>query len=160
MEFLRKLEEQSPVYAEQYRPLIGRFAPIGGEHSEMNNKYETGRFFSNVYEFYMYAICLGIRHNYPVPIASGTKKRIFLAIRDWKPTELVKFLIMSVLVKSDIDFIALEDMEDDAIKSEISKLKHLLEDYANGGFDIISAKEKEDPYFFQQEYCFLKLIKK
>ena len=159
MEFLRRFEERAPEYAIQYRDLIDSVAVIGGDHDNVEKKQQTGRFFSNVYEFYIYAALLGLSRNYPIPIAESTKKMRFLAIRDWRPNELVKFLTMSLIAKSDIDLVAIEDMEEDEVEQEITKLKQLLESYANGGFDIIDSKKNEDPSFFQDEYCFMKLLK-
>jgi len=62
------------------------------------------------------------------------------------------------LAKSDLDFNALEDMEENEVETELTKLKSLLEEYANGGFDLIRAKKEGEPSFFLNENCFLDLL--
>lgn len=159
MEFLKRFEERSPEYAMQYRDLIDAVAVIGGDHDDVDKKQQSGRFFSNIYEFYMYAAFLGLSKDYKIPITEGTKKMRFLPIRDWKPNDLVKFLTMSLIAKSDIDLITIEDLEENEVEEKLTELKQLLESYANGGFDIIESKKNEDSTFFQDEYCFMKLLK-
>ena len=159
MEFLKRFEERSPEYAMSYRDLIDAVAVIGGDHDDADKKQQSGRFFSNIYEFYMYAAFLGLSNDYKIPIAEGSKKMRFLPIRDWKPNDLVKFLTMSLIAKSDIDLIAIEDLEENEVEEKLTELKQLLESYANGGFDIIESKKNEDSTFLQDEYCFMKLLK-
>ena len=52
----------------------------------------------------------------------------------------------------------IEDMEEKDIENEITKLKSLLEEFANGGFDLIRSKKEEEPSFFLNENCFLDLL--
>lgn len=66
---------------------------------------------------------------------------------------------MGVLAKSGMDFNSLENEEEEKIEKKITELRSLLEDYANGGFDMIRAKRESDPAFFEQnENCFLDLL--
>lgn len=66
---------------------------------------------------------------------------------------------MGVLAKSGLDFNELENMEEEKVEKKIVELRSLLEDYANGGFDIIRSKKDEDPSFFlQNENCFIDLL--
>ena len=52
-----------------------------------------------------------------------------------------------------------QDMEEEEVEKELTKLRSLLEEYANGGFDLIRAKKEEDPAFFSEnENCFLDLL--
>lgn len=156
MEFIKRFEDRAPVYALVYRePIIDRFSLVGGRDEGL--KQETGRFFSNVYEIYMYAAMLGLKNNYRVPL-EGVQTRDFNKIRYWQPNELVRFIFMALLAKSDLDFNALEEMEEGNVEREITKLKSLLEEFANGGFDLISSKLKDSSYFFENEYCFLELL--
>lgn len=159
MEFLKRFEERSPEYAMQYRDLIDAVSVIGGDHADTDKKQQSGRFFSNIYEFYIYAAFLGLSKDYKLPITEGSKKTRFLPIRDWKPNDLVKFLIMSLLAKSDINLTSLEDLEENEVEEKLTELKQLLESFANGGFDIIESKRNEDSTFLIDEYCFMKLLK-
>jgi hypothetical protein len=156
MEFIKRFEDRAPVYAKMYRePIVDRFTVVGGGKEEF--KYESGKYFSNVYELYMYATMLGLKNSYRMPLEAVETQK-FIEIRAWRPTELVRFVLMAVMAKSDIDLNALEDLEDNQIEGKITALKDLLEEYANGGFDLIYTKVKEEPYFFESEYCFVELL--
>lgn len=135
--------------------VIERFSLVGGRDEEL--KQETGRFFSNVYEIYMYAVMLGLKNNYRIPL-DGAKTREFNKIKFWHPSELVRFIFMALVARSDIDLNSLEELEELEVEREITKLKSLLEEYANGGLDLIHSKVVESPYFFENEYCFLELL--
>jgi hypothetical protein len=107
----------------------------------------------------MYAALLGLKKDYKIPIAYGTEKSKFIEMRSWHPQEITDYIIMGVISKSGIDFNELENMEDEKVEKKITELRGLLEDYANGGFDIIRAKRESDPaYFSQNENCFLDLL--
>ncbi|MCB9082108.1 MAG: hypothetical protein H6555_10395 [Lewinellaceae bacterium] len=156
MEFIKRFEDRAPVYDMAHREsIIERFSLVGGRDEELKN--ETGRTFSNVYELYMYAAMLGLKNNYRIPL-EGVKTREFNKIKFWQPNELVRFIFMALVARSNVDLNALEELEESEVEREITKLKNLLEEYANGGFDLIHSKTKESPYFFENEYCFLELL--
>lgn len=156
MEFIKRFEDRAPVYDIAHRkPVIDRFSLVGGRDEEL--KQDTGRFFSNVYEIYMYAAMLGLKNDYRIPL-EGAQTRDFNKIKFWQPNELVRFIFMALLAKSEIDLNVIEELEEADVEREITKLKSLLEEYANGGFDLIHSKVNEAPYFFENEYCFLELL--
>ena len=108
---------------------------------------------------YMYAALLGLKKDYKIPIAYGTEKNKFIEMRSWQPQDITDYVIMSVLAKSGFDFNELENLDEEKVEKKIGELRGLLEDYANGGFDIIRAKKEADPAFFlQNENCFLDLL--
>lgn len=157
MEFIKRFEDRAPVYAKTYRePIVNRFANVGGgKETEM---FERGKFFSNVYELYMYAAMLGLKKNYRLPL-EGVETQKFIEIRDWKTSnELVRFLEMALIARSNFDMNELENMEEAQVERCLTELKDLLEEYANGGFDLISTKVEEEPHFFDNEYCFVELL--
>jgi hypothetical protein len=161
MEFLKRLKDRAPEYEAQYFDLILEFtieqgAGMGRQSEE--ERWKQGKYFSTRYEMYMYAAALGLRKDYKLPIARGTEKQKFIEMRSWQPMEVTDYLIMGVLAKSDLDFNALEDMEEEDVEKELTKLRSLLEEYANGGFDIIRAKKEVEPSFFLNENCFLDLL--
>ena len=150
------LEGKDPLYSEQHRALIERFAIIGGGAEDLKEK--TGRGFSNVYEFFMYAAALGMRKDYRLPLPAG-KKPNFIQIRYWRPVDITHYLLMGLLDKSGIDFNEFENMTHEQATSVTTSLKTVLEEYANGGFDMIQSKLKEDPYYFDNEYGFVLFLK-
>ena len=156
IDLLKRFGDRRPEYAKVYRdPIINRFTIVGREDEEA--RYESGKYFSRIYETYMYAALLGLRRDCCIPL-TNMDSTYFIEIRSWQPREMVQYLFMALLAKSGLDLASLEDMEEKHIEAELTKLSHLLEGYANGGFDIIQAKMKDDPLFFEGEYCFVELL--
>lgn len=157
MEFIKRFEDRAPLYAKMYRePIVNRFANVGGGKEE--DMYERGKFFSNVYELYMYAAMLGLKKDYRIPL-EGVDTQKFIEIRAWQTsTELVRFILMALIAKSDLNLNALEEMNESEVENKLTELKKLLEEYANGGFDLINSKMVEEPFFFDSEYCFVEIL--
>lgn len=162
MELLARFKERSPEYAAEHHDMVLSFTLKQGGQVGTRAKGETyseGRFFSTVYEIYMYAALLGLKRDIRIPIPRGTEKKKFIEIKAWQPSEVADYIIMALLAKADIDFNALENMEEKEVTDQLTDLRALLEGYANGGFDIIRAKREEDAAFFQEnENCFLDLM--
>jgi hypothetical protein len=150
MDFLKRLKDRNPVYSEQYREsIIDRFSNVG--KTDETSVYKAGKNFHRVYEIYMYALTLGLRLNKRSPIVEGTKTTTFIEIKSWQPDDIVDFLLAGLIARSDIDLNAIEDLDEKEVEDEITKLKKLLEEYANGGFEIIQSLIKEDPYRFEHD---------
>ncbi len=158
-EILESFKDKNPRYTEQHRGLIDYYATIQSSSDEV--KTRTGKFFSTVYEFYLYAAFLGMRTNNRVPLPDNGKTLTFMPIKEWKPqkwtaSDLVNFLFMALLEKTDTDLYELEKISEDEVKQKITDLQTLLEEYANGGFDRIQAKIDEDKYYFiNSDYAFV-----
>lgn len=150
MEFIKRLESRSPVYLEQYRSsIIDRFSNVGKTGDE--GVYKAGKTFHRVYEVYMYALIVGLRKDYKLPLPAGGKTVPFIEIKIWQPREVVEFIIASLIARSDIDFNAIEDMDEKEVEEEITKLKKLMEEYAHGGFELLERAINEDSYRFDND---------
>lgn len=162
MELLKRIKDRAPEYDNQYYQMILDFTiEQGGKAGTSTNeeRWKQGKYFSTRYEMYMYAALLGLKKDYKIPIAYGTKTDKFLPIQAWHPTDIVDYVIMGVFAKSGIDFNELENLEEEKVEKKITELRGLLEDYANGGFDIIRAKKETDSsYFLNNENCFIDLL--
>lgn len=162
MELLKRIKDRAPEYDEQYYNMILDFTieqGAGMGRSSEEERWKQGKYFSTRYEMYMYAALLGLKKNYKLPFTKGTKKQKFIEIRSWQPVEVADYIIMSILAKSRIDFNFLETLSDEDVEENITLIRSILEEYANGGFDIIRSKKEEDAAFFQQnENCFLDLL--
>jgi hypothetical protein len=162
MELLKRVKDRSPEYDDQYYNMILDFTIEQGSgmgRASEEERWKQGKYFSTRYEMYMYAALLGLKKDYRLPIAKGTKKQKFIEIRSWQPPEVADYIIMSVIANSDIDLKELEDLEDEEVEEKITGLRSIMEEYANGGFDVIRSKKEESPEFFQQnENCFLDLL--
>jgi hypothetical protein len=162
MEFLKRIKDRSPEYDKKYYEMILEFTiEQGGKMGTSTEKerWKQGKYFSTRYEMYMYAALLGLKKDYRLPITKGTEKQSFFEMRSWQPQEITEYIIMGILAKSSIDFNELEEMEESEVEYKITELRSLLEEYANGGFDLIRAKKEEDPrYFVDNENCFLDFL--
>jgi len=127
--------------------------------STEEEKYERGKYFSTRYEMYMYAVLLGLRKNYELPLESSTDKKSFIKIGAWNPETITNYIIMSVIAKGDYDLFEMEEMDESELEKKITEIKSDIESFANGGFDIIYAKAQEDEnYFIENENSFLDLL--
>lgn len=162
MELLKRIKDRSPEYDERYYQMILDFTieqGAGMGRSSEEERWKQGKYFSTRYEMYMYAALLGLKKDYRLTIAKGTKKQKFIEIRSWNPTEVADYVIMGVIAKSGFDLNELENLEENMVEDKITELRSILEEYANGGFDIIRSKKEESPDFFQvNENCFLDLL--
>lgn len=162
MEFLKRIKDRSPEYDSQYYNMILEFTiEQGGKAgtSTEADRWKQGKYFSTRYEMYIYAALLGLKMDYKIPITYGTEKSKFIEIKSWQPQDVADYVVMGVIAKSGFDLNEIEEMEEEKIEKKITELKGLLEDYANGGFDIIRSKKESDPsYFLTNENCFIDLL--
>lgn len=162
MELLKRIKDRYPEYDNQYYQMILDFTiEQGGKAGTSTNedRWKQGKYFSTRYEMYMYAALLGLKKDYKIPIAYGTKTDKFVPINAWRHNDIADYVIMGVFAKSRIDFNELENLEEEKVEKKITELRGLLEDYANGGFDIIRAKKEAEPnYFLTNENCFIDLL--
>ncbi|GAB4093513.1 hypothetical protein [Flaviaesturariibacter terrae] len=162
MEFIKRLKEKAPLYDSSLEEMILRFTvKQGGRGGNTNEagQWEQGKYFLRKYDIYMYAVLAGLKSNYCLPLGSEADTSKFWEIKNWDDQDLVDYVLMGVVAESDVDLNAIEDMEDKNVDKEISKLKGLLEGYANGGFDKIRAKLESEPEFFENnENCFLDFL--
>lgn len=162
MDLLKRIKDRAPEYDSQYYDMILDFTiEQGGKAGTSTevDRWKQGKYFSTRYEMYMYAALLGLKKDYKVPITYGTKKDKFIEMRSWQPQDITDYVIMGVISKTDFNFNEFENWEEEKVEKKITELKGILEDYANGGFDLIRAKKESEPnYFLQNENCFLDLL--
>lgn len=160
VDLIKEFEDKAPKYSTRYRELIEKFARKNARDFRESGEdvFELGKYFSNFYEFYMYAAFLGLNNDYELPLEPSDEAVKFIEIRDWKPEDLRRFLLMGLIAKSNLDMNAIEDMEDNEIKKEVRGLVNKLEGYANGGFDIIQNRLSDEPHLFESDSCFVRLL--
>ena len=162
MDLLKRIKDRAPEYDSQYYDMILDFTiEQGGKAGTSTevDRWKQGKYFSTRYEMYMYAALLGLKKDYKLPITYGTKKDKFIEMRSWQPQDITDYVIMSVITKTDFNFNEFENWEEEKVEKKITELKGILEDYANGGFDLIRSKKESEPnYFLQNENCFLDLL--
>jgi spore coat polysaccharide biosynthesis predicted glycosyltransferase SpsG len=162
MELIKRIKDRAPEYDAKYANLIYNFTiQQGGKAgtSSEETRWVQGKYFSTVYEFYMYAALIGLKKDYAIPISYGTAKNKFIEMRSWKPNDLVDYIIMCLLGKTEVDFLELEKLEEELVEKKLSSIRSLLEDYANGGFDLIQTKiDQDNDYFTRNENSFLDFL--
>lgn len=165
IDLMEELGKKTPRYSMKYRRLIEGFARKGAidYHESGEKSYDLGKFFTNFYEFFLYSAFIGLYTNNPIPIPEDQETKTFgVPVRDWNSNnsaQTVQYLWMTMFVKSELDFNVLEDMEQKDVEREMRNISRHLEAYANGGFDFINSKVTENPAFFDDDDCFVKLLK-
>jgi len=165
IDLIEELGKKTPKYSMRHRKLIEGFARKGAiDYHELTEKsYDLGKFFTNFYEFFLYSAFIGLYTNNPIPISEDEETNTFgVPMRDWNSnnsSQTVQYLWMAMFVKSEIDFNDLENMEPKDVEREMKNISRLIEAYANGGFDFINSKVTENSAFFDDDDCFVKILK-
>ena len=155
---LERFDKKTPNYPTIYRQnILDRFSRVGGGPTEKT--FSQGKFFDNYYECFIYAAMLGMQNNYRLPLDRAKDGTKFIEIEYWKPRQLTLYIFMSLLAVSDIDLIALEEMDENQIDDKAFDLMKLLEEYAHGGFDLINSKIKDNPQFFDTPFSALNFLR-
>lgn len=154
----KKILRINPSYLAVFDEFIKHHSQFGG--GAASDKYVEGRAFSNVYEMYIYAYFLGIYNGTKLDIVPQDDTRTFWEMENWKPRELVKYLISCAIAKSDFDMVAIEHADESGVNSEIKVLKAHIEAFANGGLRLMKDLFEEDPELIQDDMFMIRLITK
>jgi len=160
MKLLEELYKKEPRFDNKYTQFIETYTIVQGGRigrTSEDERSSEGRHFSYKYEIYMYAVFIGLKKNYTLPLSGESNK--FNNIGSWKPEEIRDYLLMSLLAKSDFDFFELEELPEEEVKKLLTKVRSDIEAYANGGFDIMTSKAEEEGLFFiENDYSFIDLL--
>lgn len=149
-----------PYYDQKYKDILMReFADYGARTQDI-------KAFETAYEFYIYAFFVGLYNNEKKPISVkensyghkiefwGNKSNK----RERKDFSIIqKYIFTALVVKTDIDFIAL-DKGEITEESAVSKLMETMEMYTNGGMGLIREKFEDDEPFFYTPTGFLNYL--
>lgn len=153
-----KFKKKKPRYPVIYEEkLIDKFSrKLGGTDKD---KFEKGKFFATYYECYMYAVMLGLKHNYKVPFdrVKGGKDFSY-EIEAWQHKNLVEYILMGLLARSEWQLIDIERLEESQIEGKAFDLLVLMEEYAHGGFDIMKEKMDDVPHYFENEFSMVRFL--
>lgn len=157
--WIEYLQDRRPEYALNRKPLIDRFANKGASRGDFSQ-------FGPIYQIFMYAFMLGYNQNERIPLPKPTAERTsFLPIGKWYPQELVHYLLMLLLADSvvlneaKIDFIAMEELSEEEVKNRFNTVIKIMEEYANGGLGILQERYESNPYYFNDSFSFIALLK-
>lgn len=159
MKYLKSIwAERVPNYDAVYQRLFEKLANKGNEGGDREEiATETGKVFATQYELYIYAFFIGLYSNEQQETTS--KANFGHKISEWGKksrksgresfVEIQEFMFISLITKSDLDFIELErSVDENETKKAVSKLTDLMEGYTNGGLQLIQDKlELNENYF-------------
>lgn len=139
----KKINKISPRYASTYEGMLKKYAQFGG--GSANDQLIMGRYFSNVYEMYMYSYFLGVRIGEKYDISPDLKMQKFWEIENWKPRELVDQLLAVAIARSDFDMTRVELLDESEANDEVMKIRIEIEEFANAGLRYIESQIDDDP---------------
>tara|TARA_R110002049_G_scaffold226928_4_gene399022 strand:+ start:602 stop:1081 length:480 start_codon:yes stop_codon:yes gene_type:complete len=152
----KKIYGLKPAYRDKYAQLIKDYSQFGG--GAKDEQYVQAKSFSNTYEFYIYAYFLGLKTNTKDELLDAKEISTFWDIENWKPRNLVDYLISCAISSSDFDMIGIESASESEVSEQIGILKRNIETYANGGFSFILKLIQDDPDCIEDDRLFVRLI--
>ena len=158
--------KKNPKFEEQYlQEIIVKYAQYGGGSDEKRD--DSGKIYGSGYEMYIYAFFLGVYANYRRKLSDNKKGILGQPIQYWGNVggrqnrtsyEKIRDYIFAILIaKTDVDYISLDKGEitpEEVVKS----LLDTMEEYANGGFQLIAQRQEEISDYFFKNTGFLDLI--
>ena len=143
MSLVAELSEKRLKYNINHRKkIMDRFSQVQGSKETTDRKY-----FSQLWESYTWASIIGFINNKRIPLSIGKTDNAFkFSVIYNNGGELADALILLALSKSDKGYKALIE-PDEIIK--------VIEEYANGGFEIIQSKLREDDSIFNNPDAFI-----
>jgi len=164
-ELFDRWASQAPKYDKIYEALFVKLARKGSGTEE--GKEDAGKIFSNNYELYIYAFFLGLYGNFRMPI-EGEKIDFSHEIKHWGKkgkqydrkdyTVLQHYIFMALVAKTDLDFIALENAEENEIKKGARQLREEFAEYTNAGLLMLQEQYETDKIVFNEKRWFLKKV--
>lgn len=151
-----KFLEKNALYPKAYEELVTRLTRVGDVSKSLNTneeQFNRGKAFGSVYECFLYATMVGIKARNQLPFERGAAGKKFLPIKDWKPEDwkpepLVQYVFMSLLALADFPLSDLEALTEKATDEKAVELVNLMEQYAKGGFELMSVKDKASRHEF------------
>jgi hypothetical protein len=164
IDLIAKIEKRNPKYLAEFRPLFEKFCKRNArDTTELGSAYDRGTFFGNYYQLYLYAALIGLKHQRRKELPRGSDKKEFgVALGTWNPQPIRRFLIAAAITKADIEWNALELLPEDQenkIDAAITTVRAIIEEYANGGLEIIAEKLEKMPSFFDYDKAFVDMIR-
>lgn len=156
-EFRRDLDIKKPRYLAKYFTLmetISNKGTVGG-----GNYIKFGPFFQT----YMYAFMIGYQIGECTPIFGSGETKDFAPLGNWKPSDLVDYIIMMILNepadKLGFTWEQLEQMSDEEHRQAVSTIVKRIEGYANTGLAYIQDKFDTAKEEFRSPYVFVNLLR-
>ena len=143
MSLVAELSDKRLKYNINHRKnIMDKLSRVQGSNEITDRKY-----FSQLWECYTWAAIIGFINNKRVPLGSSKTDNAFkFSVIYNNGGELADALILLALSKSEKGYKALIDCEE---------IITVIEEYANGGFEIIQSKIREDESYFNNPDAFI-----
>lgn len=146
MSLIDEIVTLSPKIRKEYRKSIieklsRKQAEEGGDR----------KFFNQYWQPYAWAAIMGFRNDRPVPITDKTENDVFRfgAMNNQAP-DILKALVIMAIGKLD------DDIENNSeFLKNASKIVSIIDEYANGGFELINRKLKKNIDYFYEHNVFI-----
>ena len=162
--------KRNPYWEKRYEEsVLTKFSDYGNGETSMRES--RGKIYGAGYEILVIAFFLGLYHGRRRPLTEDSNKKKVLGqpIQYWgnlnvakssgrKPYhDLMDYIFMALVAKTDIDFIALDKGEIEA-NDVVRQLMTTMEEYINYGLNFIDDKLRDDPDIFFTDTAFLDLF--
>jgi len=150
-DFRQQINSLRPSYMSERKPLMELLSKKGGTKGEYTS-------FGPFYQTYMYAFFIGYQNGERLPLSG--KKDNFFVIGEWKPKNIVDFILMLLFTNLDElkDWNALENLGENEIDKKISELQTAMEEYANAGLLYLQDKYDNERFEFQDPFVFANIL--
>lgn len=143
MSLVVELSEKRLKYKSIHREsIMNKLSDVQGSQRDT----ERRKYFSQLWECYTWAAIIGFINDKRVPLSGATDNAFKFSVIYNNGGELADALILLSMSKSDKGYKALIDAD------EIIKV---IEEYANGGFEIIQSLLREDEDYFNNPDTFI-----
>lgn len=143
MSLVSELSDKRLKYRTIHRKdILDRFCDVQGSQNNIDRKY-----FSQLWEGYTWAAIIGFNNDKRIPLGSGGSDSAFkFSVINNNGGELADALILLALAKSKKGYKCL---------LEPDEIINVIEEYANGGFEIIQSTLREDDGYYNNPDAFI-----
>lgn len=146
MSIINEIISCSPKIRKEYKEKIieklsRKQAEEGGER----------KFFNQYWQPFAWAAIIGFINNRPIPITDKYDSDVFKysVINNQAPDILKSLIVMAIgKFKKDIQ-------NEESLLNDTNEITRILDEYANGGFEIISRKLEKNPDYFYEHNIFI-----
>lgn len=152
-EFYSAILSKRPRYAKMHEDLIGKIANKGFTKSDITQ-------FGPIYELFMYSFVIGYHLGSRIPLPS--EKKDFLQISQWNPRSVVNSMIICLINDkrvTKLNFVEIDNLEENKIKEFINNLITALEEYAHCGLNFLEDKWENNKNEFDDPFVYANILK-
>lgn len=146
MSIINEIITKNPTIRQEYKESIilklsRKQAGEGGDR----------KFFNQYWQPFAWAAFIGFKNDRPVPIEDSTDKNVFsYSVINNQAPDILKALVVMAIGKLD------EAVEDnDEFLKDTSAILKVIDEYANGGFEIINRKLNKNVDYFYEHNVFI-----